>query len=42
LQRINKKDKLFEYMFINFGEIIDVLEKEPPLLKTRKILKLIK
>ena len=30
------KDKFFEYMFIDSGRIIGVLEKEPPLMTTRE------
>ena len=33
------KDKIFEYMFIDSGRILGVLGKEPPLMKTRKELK---
>ena len=33
------KDKFFEYMFIDSGTILDVLRKEPPLMKTREELK---
>jgi len=34
-----KKDKFFEYMFIDSGRILDVLGKEPPLMTTREELK---
>ena len=30
------KDKFFEYIFIDSGRIIDVIEKEPPLMTTRE------
>ena len=30
------KDKFFEYIFIDSGRIIGVLEKEPPLITTRE------
>jgi len=30
------KDLFFEYMFIDSGRILGVLEKEPPLMKTRE------
>ena len=33
------KDKFFEYIFIDSGRIIGVLEKEPPLMTTREELK---
>ena len=33
------KDKFFEYIFINFGRILGVLEKEPPLMTTREKLR---
>ena len=33
------KDKSFEYMFIDSGRILGVLGKEPPLMTTRKELK---
>jgi len=33
------KDKFFEYMFIDSGRILGVLRKEPPLMTTRKELK---
>ena len=34
------KDKFFEYMFIDSGNIIDVLGKEPPAWQQEKNLKL--
>ena len=34
------KDKFFEYMFIDSGKIVGVLGKEPPVLQTRKELKI--
>ena len=36
------KDKFFEYMFIDSGRILGVLGKEPPLMRIRKKIKLIK
>ena len=33
------KDKFFEYKYIDFGSIIGVLGKEPPLMTTREELK---
>ena len=33
------KDQFFEYMFIDSGKILGVLGKEPPLMTTRKELK---
>ena len=33
------KDKFFEYMFIDYGRILGVLGKEPPVMKTREELK---
>ena len=33
------KDKFFEYMFIDSGRILGLLGKEPPLIPTRKELK---
>tara|TARA_B100000886_G_scaffold146084_1_gene99320 strand:- start:366 stop:584 length:219 start_codon:yes stop_codon:yes gene_type:complete len=33
------KDKFFEYMFIDYGRIIGVLGREPPLITTREELK---
>ena len=33
------KDRFFEYMFIDSGEILGVLGKEPPLMTTREELK---
>ena len=30
------KDKFFEYMFVNYGRIIDVLGNISPLMKTRE------
>ena len=30
------KDKFFEYIFIDSGRIIGVIEKEPPLMTTRE------
>ena len=34
------KDKFFEYMFIDSGKIVGLLGKEPPVLTTRKEVKI--
>ena len=34
-----KKDKFFEYIFIDSGRILGVLGKEPPFMTTREELK---
>ena len=43
VKRVSKnnqnKDKFFEYMFIESGRILGVLEKETPLMTTREELK---
>ena len=39
-RNFDNPDKLFEYMFIDSGEIIGVLGFNPPLMKTRKEVKL--
>ena len=36
----NNKDKFFEYMFVDSGIIIGVLGAKPPLMKTRKEIKI--
>ena len=36
----NNKDKFFEYMFVDSGIIIGVLNAKPPLMKTRKEIKI--
>ena len=36
----NNKDKFFEYMFVDSGIIVGSLGENPPLLKTRKEIKL--
>ena len=36
----NNKDKFFEYMFIDSGIIVGALGDKPPLMKTRKELKI--
>ena len=35
-----KKDKFFEYMFIDSGIVVGVLADKPPLMKTRKRIKI--
>ena len=35
-----KKDKFFEYMFIDSGKIVGVFGKEPPVQTTREELKI--
>ena len=36
----NNEDKFFEYMFVDSGIIIGVLSAKPPLMKTRKEIKI--
>ena len=36
----NNKDKFFEYMFIDSGIIVGILGAKPPLMKTRKEIKI--
>ena len=36
----NNKDKFFEYIFVDSGIVIGVLGAEPPLMKTRKEIKI--
>ena len=36
----NNKDKFFEYMFIDSGIVVGVLGENPPLMKTRKEMKI--
>ena len=36
----NNKDKFYEYMFVDSGIIICVLGAKPPLMKTRKEIKI--
>ena len=36
----NNKDKFFEYMFIDSGIIVGSLRENPPLMKTRKEIKI--
>ena len=39
IKNTENKDQFFEYMFVDSGKIIGVLGKEPPVLITRKELK---
>ena len=36
----NNKDKFFEYMFVDSGIIVSSLGEKPPLMKTRKEIKI--
>ena len=36
----NNKDKFFEYMFIDSGIVVGALGENPPLMKTRKEIKI--
>ena len=36
----NNKDKFFEYMFVDSGIIVSKLSDKPPLMKTRKEIKI--
>ena len=36
----NNKDKFFEYMFVDSGIVVSVLGDKPPLMKTRKEIKI--
>ncbi len=36
----NNEDKFFEYMFVDSGIVVDVLGDKPPLMKTRKEIKI--
>ena len=36
----NNKDKFFEYMFIDSGIVVGSLGEKPPLMKTRKEIKI--
>ena len=36
----NNKDKFFEYMFVDSGIVVGVLGDKPPLMKTRKEIKI--
>ncbi len=36
----NSKDKFFEYMFIDSGIVVGILGDKPPLMKTRKEIKI--
>ena len=36
----NNKDKFFEYMFVDSGIIIGLIGAKPPLMKTRKEIKI--
>ena len=36
----NNKDKFFEYMFVDSGIVVGVLGAKPPLMKTRKEIKI--
>ena len=36
----NNKDKFFEYMFVDIGIVVGVLDDKPPLMKTRKVIKI--
>ena len=36
----NNKDKFFDYMFIDSGIIVGVMGDQPPLMKTRKEIKI--
>ena len=36
----NNKDKFFEYMFIDSGIVVSELGEKPPLMKTRKEIKI--
>ena len=40
LKNNQNKDKLFEYIFIDSGRILGVLEKEPPLMTIREEIKI--
>ena len=39
-KNIQNKDKFFEYMFIDSGKIVGVLEQQPPVMTTREELKI--
>ena len=36
----NNKDKFFEYMFIDSGIVVGAMGEQPPLMKTRKEVKI--
>ena len=36
----NNKDKFFEYMFVDSGIVVGLIGENPPLMKTRKEIKL--
>ncbi len=36
----NNKDNFFEYMFVDIGIVVGVLGDKPPLMKTRKEIKI--
>ena len=36
----NNKDKFFEYMFVDCGIVVGLLGDKPPLMKTRKEIKI--
>ena len=36
----NNKDKFFEYMFVDSGIVVGLLGSKPPLMKTRKEIKI--
>ena len=36
----NNKDKFFEYMFVDSGIVVGALGEKPPLMKTRKEIKI--
>ena len=36
----NNKDKFFEYMFVDSGIIVGAMGEQPPLMKTRKEVKI--
>ena len=39
-KNINNKDKFFEYMFVDSGIVVGALGAQPPLMKTRKEIKI--
>ena len=36
----NNKDRFFEYMFVDSGIVVGILGSKPPLMKTRKEIKI--
>ena len=40
IKNIANKDRFFEYMFVDYGKIVGVLGKEPPVMTKREELKI--